>query len=81
VRDGYPYHGFSVYAGLAVNAAEIAFMESQARYITRPVLAMNALQRLDDGRLPAYCGKFSNNSGAAADVRLPNRTLVQSPCV
>ena len=31
--------GFSVYAGPPVDAAEIASMESQARYITRPVLA------------------------------------------
>ena len=42
--------GFSVYAGPPVNAAETASMESQARYITRPVLAMDALHRLDDGR-------------------------------
>ena len=43
--------GFSVYAGPPVNGAEIASMESQARYITRPVLAMDALHRLDDGSL------------------------------
>ena len=43
--------GFSVYAGPPVDAAEIASIASQARYITRPVLAMDALYRLDDGRL------------------------------
>jgi hypothetical protein len=43
--------GFSVYAGPPVDAAETASMESQARYITRPVLAMDALHRLDDGSL------------------------------
>jgi len=43
--------GFSVYAGPRVDAAEIASIESQARYITRPVLAMDALHRLDDGSL------------------------------
>ncbi|MBN1566281.1 MAG: transposase [Acidobacteria bacterium] len=43
--------GFSVYAGPPVDAAETASMESQARYITRPVLAMEALHRLDNGSL------------------------------
>jgi hypothetical protein len=43
--------GFSVYAGPRVEAAEIASLESQARYITRPVLAMDALRKLDGGSL------------------------------
>ena len=43
--------GFSVYAGPPVDAAESASMESQARYSTRPVLAMDALEKHDDGRL------------------------------
>jgi hypothetical protein len=43
--------GFSVYAGPPVDAAEIASMESQARYITRPAMAMDALRELDDGNL------------------------------
>jgi len=43
--------GFSVYAGPPVQAAAIASLESQARYITRPVLAMDALEKLDDGSL------------------------------
>ncbi len=43
--------GFSVYAGPPVEAAGIASLESQARYISRPALAMDALQKLDDGRL------------------------------
>ncbi len=43
--------GFSVYAGPPVEAAEIAALESQARYITRPVLGMDALEKLDAGRL------------------------------
>ena len=43
--------GFSVYAGPPVQAAEIASLESQAQYITRPILAMDALEKLADGRL------------------------------
>jgi hypothetical protein len=39
--------GFSVYAGPPVDAAESAALQSQARYITRPVLAMDALRKLD----------------------------------
>jgi hypothetical protein len=45
------HSGFSVYAGPPVDAAEIASLESQARYITRPVLAMDALEKLEDGSL------------------------------
>jgi hypothetical protein len=45
------HSGFSVYAGPPVDVAEIASIESQARYITRPALAMDALQSLDGGRL------------------------------
>ena len=45
------HSGFSVYAGPPVEAAESASLESQARYITRPVLAMDALPKLDDGSL------------------------------
>jgi len=40
--------GFSVFAEPAVDAAS-ASLESQARYITRPALAMDALHELDDG--------------------------------
>ena len=43
--------GFSLYAGPPVDAAEIASLQSQARYITRPAVAMDALQKLDDGNL------------------------------
>jgi len=43
--------GFSVYAGPPVDAAETASIESQARYITRPVLAVDALEKLDNGTL------------------------------
>ncbi len=43
--------GFSVYAGPPVDAAEIASLESQARDITRPAVAMDALRELDEGRL------------------------------
>jgi hypothetical protein len=45
------HSGFSVYAGPPVEAAEIASLESQARYITRPVLGMDALRKLDGGSL------------------------------
>ncbi len=40
-----------MYAGPAVNAAERASNEAQAGYITRPVLAMDALANDADGRL------------------------------
>jgi hypothetical protein len=43
--------GFAVFAGSPVEAAAFTSLESQARYITRPVLAMDALQKLDDGNL------------------------------
>jgi hypothetical protein len=43
--------GFSVFAGPPVEAAALTSLESQARYITRPALAMDALQKLEDGRL------------------------------
>ena len=43
--------GFSVYAGPPAHAADIASIESQARYITRPALALDALRRLDNGSL------------------------------
>jgi hypothetical protein len=45
------HSGFSVYAGPPVDAAESASVESRARYITRPALAMDALRKLDDGSL------------------------------
>jgi hypothetical protein len=45
------HSGFSVYAGPPVEGAAIASLESQARYIIRPVLAMDGLQKLDDGSL------------------------------
>ncbi len=43
--------GFSVLAGPPVEASEIASLESQARHITRPVLAMDALEKQADGKL------------------------------
>jgi hypothetical protein len=43
--------GFSVFAGPPVDAAALASLESQGRYITRPALAMDALEKLDDGTL------------------------------
>jgi hypothetical protein len=43
--------GFSVFAGPPVDGASVASLESQGRYITRPALAMDALQQLDDGNL------------------------------
>jgi hypothetical protein len=43
--------GFSVFAGPPVDAAALASLESQSRYITRPALAMDALEKLDDGTL------------------------------
>ncbi len=43
--------GFSVFAGLPVDAGALASLESQSRYITCPALAMDALEKLDDGAL------------------------------
>jgi hypothetical protein len=43
--------GFSVFAGPAVAASAVESLESQARYITRPSLAMDALEKRDDGTL------------------------------
>ena len=43
--------GFSVFAGPPVDGAALASLESQSRYITRPALAMDALEKLDDGTL------------------------------
>ena len=43
--------GFSVFAGPPVDAAAVAALESQSRYITRPALGMDALEKLDDGTL------------------------------
>jgi hypothetical protein len=50
--------GFSVFAGplvehpvYRIESAAFSSLESQARYITRPALAMDALQKLEDGNL------------------------------
>jgi len=43
--------GFSVFAGPPVEAAALTSIESQARYITRPALAMDALHKLENGNL------------------------------
>jgi hypothetical protein len=43
--------GFSVFAGPPVEAAHTGSVESRARYIARPALAMDALRALDDGNL------------------------------
>ena len=50
--------GFSVFAGprvehpaCGIEVAPLTSLESQARYISRPALAMDALQKLEDGRL------------------------------
>jgi hypothetical protein len=43
--------GFSVFAGLPVEASALESLESQARYITRPALAMDALEKRQDGTL------------------------------
>jgi hypothetical protein len=45
------HSGFSVFAGPPVETPAWTSMESQARYITRPTLAMDALQKLQDGSL------------------------------
>jgi hypothetical protein len=45
--------GFSDFAGSPVEAAASTSLESQTRYITCPALAMDALQKLQDGRASA----------------------------
>jgi hypothetical protein len=45
------HRGFSVFAGPPVEAAALTSLESQARYITRPALAMDAFHKLEDGNL------------------------------
>jgi hypothetical protein len=46
--------GFLVFAGPPVEAAALTSLESQACYITRPALAMDALQKLENGRLALH---------------------------
>jgi hypothetical protein len=41
--------GFTVFAGPPVEPAALESLESQARYIARPAMAMDALQKQDDG--------------------------------
>jgi hypothetical protein len=43
------HSGFSVYAGPPVEAGDSITLELKARYISRPALAMNALQKENDG--------------------------------
>jgi hypothetical protein len=43
--------GFSVFAGPPVEAGQPQLLESQARYITRPALSMDALKKQPDGTL------------------------------
>jgi hypothetical protein len=43
--------GFSVFAGPTVDGAALTSLELQGRYITRPGVAMDALEQLDDGTL------------------------------
>ena len=43
--------GFSVFAGPPVEAGNQESLESQARYIARPAMAMDALRQLPDGTL------------------------------
>jgi hypothetical protein len=43
--------GFTVFAGPPVEAANLQSLESQARYIARPAMAMDALEQRPDGTL------------------------------
>jgi hypothetical protein len=43
--------GFTVFAGQPVEAGNLESLESQARYIARPAMAMEALQQRPDGTL------------------------------
>ena len=70
--------GFSVYAGPPVDAAGIASIESQARYITRPVLAMDALEKLDNGRLILETPPDPRSGATSLSVPIMVRHL---PCV
>jgi len=57
-----------VYAGPAVNAAERASIEAQAGYITRPVLAMDALANHADGRLVIETPPDPKTSATSIDL-------------
>jgi hypothetical protein len=43
--------GFSVFAGPPVDPSQLQSLESQARYITRPAIAMDSLKTRPDGTL------------------------------
>jgi len=43
--------GFSVFAGPPVDPSQLQSLESQARYITRPAIAMDSLKTRPDGSL------------------------------
>jgi hypothetical protein len=45
------HSGFSVYAGPPVAAGDTITLEQQARYISRPAVAMDALQKQQDGAI------------------------------
>jgi hypothetical protein len=62
--------GISVYAGSPVHAAKIAFVETQARYITPPALGMNALRKHEDGSLVAETPP-ETSTGATSITRDP----------
>jgi hypothetical protein len=75
--------GFSVFAGPPVDAAALTSLKSQARYITRPAMAMDALQELEGGNLAleippdpriGWVGVVS----LAADRRCPNALYKKS---
>ncbi len=59
---------FSVYAGPAVNAAETTSIEAQARYITRPVFAMDAFANHDDVRLVIETPPDPKTSATSIDL-------------
>jgi hypothetical protein len=68
--------GFSVFAGSPVEAGNLELLESQARYITRPSLAMDALQKLEDGRLALETRPDPRTGGLSVDFWDPMRGVL-----
>jgi|WetSurSiteA1Bulk_404760.scaffolds.fasta_scaffold780573_1 hypothetical protein len=54
---------FFVFAGTPVEAAYIDALKSQPRYITRPALGMDALNKLDDVNLAQEQFKKGGRNG------------------
>jgi len=64
------HSGFSVFAGPPVEAGETATLELQARYISRPALAMDVLQKQNDGSFAVQTDPDPNPTSAVKSLSL-----------